>query len=166
MALQQLHSIFWPGDGIVNNNPPPDIAQYPAVQAVILSCAVWGVAGVRLPKSVRRFLDRIWRALPERLWLTLVLLRVVWSQEYAGAQQAVRKIARDQSIGQLRGPHAIQHMQNRSGVYHKLGENWVRVTEAREWAGHYNRAKNVHVSSHRTGALVELAYLALKERGR
>lgn len=105
------------------------------------------------------------RQIPERWWVLIQVARWLWSPAYVAARQSVRKVAVDPSFVGKRGPIAMQHMRNESGLYHPLGENLIREVEARQWARLYAKDAGVAVSWQQAGALCELAYHALKTRG-
>jgi hypothetical protein len=113
---------------------------------------------VTRPKWLRRWLRRLERALPERLWLTWRLLRLVWSPTYALARSAVRQAATAEGFRDKGGwAQVAQRMGRVAGV----SENVWRHLAAVESFG------QVPVrTGHLRGAALELAYLALKERGR
>ena len=106
------------------------------------------------------------KGLPDWAWLLARLALLLRSPEFDAARKAVRKVAVDPSFTNKRGPHAFTHMQQEAGVYHPLGENLVREVEARMWTRVYAQETNTVIPWQRAGALSELAYLALKERGR
>ena len=122
-----------------------------------------GIAKLR--KRLQQQLSAWERRLPERWWLLVQVARWLWSPAYAAAQQSVRKVAIDPSFTGKRGPLAMQHMKNESGLYHPLGENLIREVEARQWARLYAKDAGELVSWQQAGALCELAYHALKVRG-
>ena len=115
---------------------------------------------------MRAALDRALTRAPEWLWLLIRLWGVVRSPAFVAAQQAVRKVAADPSFRDKRGPLAYAHMQAEAAVYHPLGENVIREVEARMWTQVYAADAGTRVSWPVAGVLTELAYLALKERGR
>lgn len=168
MPLQSWgHSAYWSGAG----GPPP-----PAEESICTHCwlpPISGGSGDRPPR-VRTWRERqvkglicFWKSLnryvPERLWVWWVVTIKIFSPSYTASQYAVRKVARDTA---LRGSAAVQHIVNQSGLYHVLGENIYRNTEASLWTRLVLKERKREERSHRREALVELAYLALKERGR
>lgn len=167
MPLMWAHSLYW----ATTVPPEPDVPNYPIWQIVPIS----GGSGEPPPVRVRSWWQRQWkgivrhwheigRRIPERLYIAWVLFCILFGSSYHVARYAVRKVAVDPSMP--RGPLAYQHMQNRSALYHYQGENVVRSMEAAEWMGHWLSEKHRKVPMWRRHMACELAYLALKERGR
>lgn len=116
-----------------------------------------------LARRLRRLARRAWLTLPFRLRAFFIVCRILLRPEFAGAEVAVRKVATDPDMRNLRGPLAYQHIQNHSGLYHNFGENFIRAVEARQWTHHILRDRGMDVPEHRTGLLTELVYTTLKE---
>lgn len=104
--------------------------------------------------------------LRERLWLVGQLVKLIFSEKYDAARYAVRKVAVDPSYRDLRGPLAYDYIRNHSGLYHLQGENLIRGLEARVWTGMAGREAGIPISMQSAGLLAELAYHALKTRGK
>lgn len=149
--------------------PPASAGGYPTWQVVPIS----GGSGIEPPRRTlpwwvrqKRGLARRWHALgrrvPERLWLWWVVTLTLFSPTYAAARYAVRKVNADPSMP--KGPLAYAYMQNKTGLYHPLGENFVRSTEAVEWTGHWLTEEKHTAPTWRRHLACEIAYLALKER--
>jgi hypothetical protein len=103
---------------------------------------------------------------PERVWLWLYLTSLIFSDSYPSAQYAVRKAATDPSLAGVKYGDAWQRVLNRANLYPQLGENLLRNAEAVEWVGHHLETLQRREPLWRRHLLCELAYLALKERGR
>lgn len=123
--------------------------------------------GLTRGKRLRQF----WRTsvlprVPERLWLWVVVTRVIFSDRYAPAQYAVRKAATDGSLAGIKHMDAWQRVFDRARVVSHLSENILRNMEAVEWTSHAMGVLSHDIPLYRRQLIVELAYLALKERGR
>ena len=175
MPLQWSHSLFWPGDGVVNATPAAP-ATYPTWQAVVTTAVVLlavlgglpvGMAVVvplptplrplhaRLCKRLRQTLNRYRWLIPGRLWLLWRVWRLTGTDEFRSADTLVREVARTPGL-----------RRTQTDVFSKMGqrggetENYYRhvlVTEAFCTRG----PRRAHVRN----LAVELAYTALKERG-
>lgn len=105
------------------------------------------------------------RRMPERLWLAWVLLTVVCSRDYRSARYAVRKVA-------VEGGPAIAEfgiarlIQDKSTLYPFEAENWYRNMEASLWTKLHAKETGRIPKAWRRELLVEMAYVALRERGR
>lgn len=177
MALQALQSIYWPGDGQVNA-VPVTTTQYPAWQAAVTAGALVlaAIAGMPMPLAVatvtqasgertplERLVKRGWqvstplrRRVPDRWWLLLRLVRVLWSPEFDRARAAVRQVAVTPGMRESRMWGAIGQ---RAGAVPGVGENVFRHLLALE---HYGAAPGRQ--GHVRDTALQLAYLALKDR--
>lgn len=117
----------------------------------------------RQVKNVSRLWREIGRRTPERLWLAWVLVSMVLGKDYRSAQYAVRKAARDISPENMEG--ALLRM-SKAQLSPYDGENWYRNAEAAHWTFLHAKENGRWIPSWRREALVEMAYLALKERGK
>lgn len=118
----------------------------------------------RQVKGWRRWWNDVGQRLPERIWLLWVVATVIFSRDFPSARYAVRKSATDQAPRDFGAWEAIHNTIN---FYPYLGENYYRNMEAVLWTHlHAKEMGRATVPLHRRQLLVELAYLALKERGR
>jgi hypothetical protein len=178
VALQALHEHFWPGDGVGPAPPPPSQPGYAgwegAVVATLLLFALSAFhpasavvaatlfplhAGRVWPKWLRRLGRRLERAVPEALWLLWQLARLLFSPEYARARAAVRQAATRAGFASDRAAWA--DLGRRASKVAGYGEIVYRHMAAVEAFG-----ATPHKAAHARNACLELAYLALKERGR
>lgn len=118
-----------------------------------------GVATPRLRGPVARSVKRLRRAvrwmdrhLPERWWLILRVVRWIYSADYEAAQATAREIAVRPGMRFVAPPP----------LHAAVQENLVRHLAAAEAfsAAAYREPR------HRVNWLLEMAYFALKERGR
>jgi hypothetical protein len=173
MALQALHSLYWPGDGIVNAVAVPDDAQYPAWQPVVItacSLLLWMVPtgplhlafivpfttyGWQLSKRWKQRLTGYWRKLPLRVRLAVRLARVLWSDEWTKACAIVQEVNRTPG---MREPNVWGPIGNYMGQQPGVGENVYRhLLAAQKWGPErpYER--------HTRNLMFELAHYAAKE---
>lgn len=175
MALQALGSLYWPGDGV---GPGPVVPKpgYASWQAAVVPCLLFGLASLtatpgllcavvvpmptryRWPRWLRILGHKVRLAIPERLWLLWRVACVLWSPAYVQAHQAVRAVA---ITPHMREKHMWGEIGHRAAMVHGRGENVFRALLAVEAYG-----ATPHTTGHLRNTLIELAYLALKERGR
>lgn len=123
--------------------------------------------GVRWSKRLRQFWHTsIVPRIPERIWLWTVVTRLIFSDSLGPAQYAVRKAATDGSLAGIKHMDAWQRVFDRARVVSNLSENILRNWEAVEWTSHAMGVLDTPMPLYRKQLLVEMAYLALKERGR
>jgi hypothetical protein len=178
VALQALHEHFWPGDGVGPEPPAPSQPGYAGwegaviAMAVLFAVSVWHPPSAVLfatllpikterawPKWLRRLGRRVERALPEVLWLLWQVARLAFSPEYARARAAVRGVA---TIAGFRSDRAAwADLGRRASRAAGYGENIYRHMAAVEAFG-----ETPHKAGHARNACLELAYLALKQRGK
>lgn len=169
MALQAMHSLYWPGDGLVNGAPAPALTQYPAWQHVaitalslLLCCAPGGVHlatvplfGLRLSKRWKQRLVFYWRHwVPLRVRLTVRLFSLLWGPDWSKACHVVQTVA---TTPRMREPNVWGPIGNYMGQQPGVGENLHRhMLAAQLWGPEepYHR--------HERNVLLELAYYALK----
>lgn len=121
----------------------------------------------RQVKGFRRFWKTLGQRMPERIWVSWVLLRLVWSRAYSGAKYAVRKIATDPDLGNTaRREHLKALVLKQANLYPTQGENLVRRGEAQEGTERWCAEHHVALSRRERNVLSELAYLAYAARGR
>lgn len=176
MALQALHSIYWPGDGVEQETPVAPTGYMWG--SVIAGLAWWlaAIAGVPMPVVMatvvetsrertlgQRLVKRFWqwstpyrKQIPDRWWLLLRLVRLLWSPEFERAREAVRAVATTPGMREKRMWAAVF---GKANTVPGVGENLVRHLAAVDQFGGV-RSRQGHVRS----AALELAYLALKER--
>ena len=164
MPLQGwAHSLYWAGAGA-----PPDPAvdlPYARWQSTVIVPPISGGSGEphlrtrwqRIVKLLRRWWRELGRRMPERLWLWWVISCLVWGRDLRLARQVVREIAVSPNIP--RGADAVSAILENRSMYWREAENIYRNTMAARMS------KAIHLT-HRRQALLELAYLSLKERGR
>lgn len=125
--------------------------------------------GGRVVRAWGAFWWRVGRAVPERVWVWWVLTRMVWSRAYPAARYAVRKVAGDHDLYAtlVADPHGAKLMvADQAASYPNMGENLVRMNEAREWMGHWLKEHGRRCPAVMRNGLVEAAYLAYRARGR
>lgn len=111
-------------------------------------------------KGLVRWWHDLGRRMPERLWLWWVLSGLVLSRALNDARYSVRKVAIEPV------PRDMHHFIQKMSLYPGWGENEYRRSEAELWAMLHGKEEADIPVSHRRHLLVEIAYLALKERGR
>lgn len=160
MPLQGwAHSLYWAGAGA----PPDPLVDLPYMRWQILPIS--GGSGEprlrtrwqRIVKLSRRWWHELGRRMPERLWLSWIVLCLIWGRDLRLARSIIREIAAHPSIP--RGADAVSAILENRILYWREGENIYRNVMAARMA----RAIQ---PSHRRQTLLELAYLAMKERGR
>lgn len=120
----------------------------------------------RMKSSLSRASRAIGARMPERLWLWWVLTLTIfgrgWSNDvWASCVYGVGKSAKDASIS---GEAAWRWLQRRAELYPGMGENEYRNAEASLWARLAMQERGAWCSSHRLELMVELAYMARKEK--
>jgi hypothetical protein len=155
VALQALHEIFWPGDGVGPAPPPPGQGY---TNAAVIGCFV---PYVPLSRRTRKVILQRWNAVlrwvPERIWLLWRLYKLVYSPDYTRAMDAVRLVARTPG---MREQKMWGEIGQRLYVVPGARENFYRRLKAEELYGTYQHRKR-----HEMNTALEIAYLTLKERG-
>ncbi|MDR5698150.1 MAG: hypothetical protein QN123_14375 [Armatimonadota bacterium] len=113
-------------------------------------------------KGLRRFWHEVGRRIPERLWLLWVVATLIFSPDWWSARYAVRKVAREPGFSGERGLEYLRQAVLYPGAF----ENIFRNQEASLWMRLHAAERGRRIRGWRRELLVELAYLALRERGR
>lgn len=178
MALQCLQAMYWPGDGVQGQAPPPTSWQYPMVQAAIsgVFCYLLMIAGHPAPalafllppiwnerfrlrrKACRRWFNNFWRAhVRIRPRLLFRLVRLLYSKQFDQALKAVTEVAGG-THGDIRDPNVWGLIGNRMGQQPGTGENLWRHMLATELYGHSPVRQK-----HKRNLVLEMAYYGIKE---
>lgn len=156
MALACCRSMYYPGDGIVNNAPKP-ASLYKSWESGVIHVFV-GVPP--LPPSVRHYLRDVWtrlrRRVPERVFLVFKLISLLYGPEWGKAKAAVWAAAKD--APNMRDTDAWGEVGRRMGEHPGVGENVYRHLFALDQYG-FEPFKGNEIDIR-----LNLAWLALKER--
>jgi hypothetical protein len=154
VALQAFHSFYWAGDGAA----PPPVTNQGYTNAAVIGCfALYLPISRRTRKVITQRWNALLRYIPERVWLLWRLARLIFSPEFARAQEAVRLTARTPG---MRDKKIWSEIGQRLYVVPGARENFYRRLKAEELYGTYEPRQR-----HTMNAAIELAYYALKERG-
>lgn len=137
----------------------------------------------RQVKGFRRFWKTLGRKVPERIWLSWVVLRMIWSRGYGQASRIVLDVATDTKLYQeeIANPReGLKRLITRyaevnpgeqavllrtviaryAGFFPGAGEDLLRATEARaRYLGDLGKPSTT------VNALLELAWMARSARG-
>lgn len=159
MALQALHEMYWPGDGVVNEVVVASV--YPHWQVVVLYSTL-GFIPFTLPRWFRNRLETLWawiyRHVPERFYLLLRLWQLCHGPQWDMARQAVRMVAQTPGMSDKRAWGEIGW---RAGQNPNVGQNVMRLLHGIDLAG-----GGIHKRRNELNVRLELAWLAYKDRHR
>lgn len=161
MALQAIGSQYWQGDGVVNAVPVKLAPYKNYMSASVLYVSLIPV--LPIPRRLQKRLIRwawwgVVHLVPERLYLFVRLVMLLWGPDWARARAAVRQTATTPGLADRK---AWGEIGRRAADHPGVGENVFRHLRAIDA---YGTTPYRHASTR--NLRLELAWLALKERHR
>jgi hypothetical protein len=164
MPLQCMQAMYWPGDGLVNNVPPPQtgwqsiaaVAAGAGLAIFLVLCLGTPYALAFVPVWPQAVIQAVWRRVPARVKVLLAVIRLVFGPEFSRATKAVREV---NGMG-IKTHEQWGEIGARAGRYPGIGENVFRQLRAAElYDEDHVRFGDMHVRN----LALELAHFAIKE---